>query len=374
VLDTVRFDNKVYVEQYNDRCHYGIKECVYINIDTTDRMGKKTKQLLSKQPPPNQPLPKQHDPDTEHVEAIVPSTIPKPRLDHSKYWCGHCNFSARTPSSYRNHLYSMRHYRNYQATSNPHAKEQPQLSDMIEAELDMGVIFPSTDPANAGCSADLANAGCSADLANAGCSADLANAGCSTDLANAGCSADLANAGCSADPQPSIPSNEIIHLLGSDTESDNECASDTDLNTEVASENVSNTESEYDTGSETETETGSETETETETNTETNEYDDEFDRDLPWFGTGLFAHHHRSHRSIGGWRYLNSSDGSTPPTPSRPDFVGQSNQTSSGVARKSISTQPQEFGNMSIFIASAFIGGMLLERFMAQYVHDICAC
>ena len=333
VLDTVRFDNKVYVEQYNVRCHYGIKECVYMNIYTTDRMGKKEKQSLPKQPPSNQPLPKQHDPDTEHVEAIVPSTIPKPRLDHSKYWCGHCNFSARTPSSYRNHLYSMRHYRNYQATSIPHAKEQPQLSDMVELELDMGVIFPPADPANAGCSADPANAG------------------------------------CSADPQPSIPSNEIIHLLGSDTESDNECASDTELNTEVASENDSNTESEYDTGSE--TETGSDTET------ETNEYDDEFDRDLPWFGTGLFAHHHRSHRSIGGWRYLNSSDGSTGQpleSPSRPDFVGQSNQTSSGVARKSSSTQPQEFGNMSIFIASAFIGGMLLDRVISQYVHGVCAC
>jgi hypothetical protein len=335
VLDTVRFDNKLYVEQYNDRCHYGIKECVYMNIYTTDRMGKKAKQLL----------PKQQEPDTEHVEAIDPPAIPKPRLDHSKYWCGHCNFSARTPSSYRNHLYSTRHYRNYQATPTPHAKEQPQLSDMVELELDMGVIVPPTDHANAGCSADHANAGCSADHANAG---------------------------CSTNPQQSIPSNEIIHLLGSDTESDGECASDTELNTEVASENETNTESEYETGSE----------TETESNTETNEYDDddEFDRDLPWFGTGLFAHHHRSHRSIGGWRYLNSSDGSTPPTPptppplSRPYFVGQSTQTSSGVARKSSSTQPQEFGNMSIFIASAFVGGILLERFISQYVHGVCAC
>jgi hypothetical protein len=319
VLDTVRFDNKVYVEQYNDRCHYGIKECVYINIDTTDRMGKKAKQLL----------PKQQEPDTEHVEAIDPSTIPKPRLDHSKYWCGHCNFSARTPSSYRNHLYSTRHFRNYQADSVAKA-QQPDLDTVMKNTEDR------------------------------------------------------------IEPQPSmpcigVPSNEIIHLLGSDTESDGERVSDTELNTETASDNESNTElntetasdNEPNTESEYEYETGPETETETESNTETEEYDNDFDRDLPWFGTGLFAHHHRSHRSIGGWNYLTSSDGATGQpleSPSRPDFVGQSNHTSSGVARKSSSTQPQEFGTMSICIASAFIGGMLLEWFMTQYVHGMCAC
>jgi hypothetical protein len=265
-------------------------------------MGKKAKQLLPKQP-------KQQDPDTEHVEAIDLSTISKPQLDRSKYWCGHCNFSARTPSSYRNHLYSTRHYRNYQA--GPVANVSP-------LDLDTGVK----------------------------------------------------NTEDRIDPQPSmpcigVPSNEIIHLLGSDTESDGDRAPDTELDTDSSSEYEAESDAESD------------AETETETNTETNEYDDEFDRDLPWFGTGLFAHHHRSHRSIGGWNYLTSSDGSTGQpreSPSRPDFVGQSNQTSSGVARKSISTQPQEFGNMSIFIASAFIGGMLLERFMTQYVDGMCAC
>jgi hypothetical protein len=282
-------------------------------------MGKKAKQLL----------PKQQEPDTEHTEAIDLSILPKPQLDRSKYWCGHCNFSARTPSSYRNHLYSMRHFRNYQADS-----------DVKAQSSDLDTVMKNT--------------------------ADR------------------------IDPQPSmpcigVPSNEIIHLLGSDTESDGDRAPDTELDTELDTESSSEYETESEAESETETETEAESEAETETeagsetesNTETNEYDDEFDRDLPWFGTGLFAHHHRSHRSIGGWNYLTSSDGSTGQpreSPSRPDFVGQSNQTSSGVARNSSSTQPQKFDNMSIFIASAFIGGMLLERFMTQYVHDMCAC
>ena len=241
-------------------------------------MGKKAKQSpLPKQQPKQQP---KSDKDTEHVEAID-LDIPKPRLERSKYWCGHCNFSARTPSSYRNHLYSTRHYRNYQAGSN--AKAHP------SALVDLDIIDIPTEQSS-----------------------------------------------CSIESSPSkpcigVPSNEIIHLLESDTESDGERVSDTELNTETASENESNTESEY------EYETGSETETESET--DTNDSDDEFDRDLPWFGTGMFAHHHRT-----------------------------------GFARSSKSTQPQEFTNTSIFIASAFIGGMLLERFMAQYVHGMCMC
>lgn len=297
--------------QYNVRYHYGIKGCVYMNIYTTDRMGKKAKQS----PQPKQPLPKQEGPvkDKEHTEAIDLSTLPKPQLDRSKYWCGYCNFSARTPSIYRNHLYSTRHYRNYQAESV--AKAQPP---------DLDTVMNNTEDR--------------------------------------------------IDSQPSmpcigVPSNEIIHLLGSDTESDGDHALDTELDAESSSE--------YETESEAETETETEMEFETDANTETEEYDDEFDRDLPWFGTGMFAHHHRSNRSIGGWRYLTSSDeatGQPQESPSRPDFVGQRNQTSSDRARKPNSTQPQEFDNMSICIASAFVGGMLLERFLSQYVHDMCVC
>ena len=49
--------------------------------------------------------------DVPVLNDALSMSIP-PTLTH-KYWCGCCNFSAKTPSSFRNHLYSTRHYRNW---------------------------------------------------------------------------------------------------------------------------------------------------------------------------------------------------------------------------------------------------------------------
>lgn len=51
----------------------------------------------------------------ENVDPPMGNALPvldHPSLTH-KYWCGCCNFSAKTPSGFRNHLYSNRHYRNW---------------------------------------------------------------------------------------------------------------------------------------------------------------------------------------------------------------------------------------------------------------------
>ena len=47
------------------------------------------------------------------VDLMDISIISKPLLERDKYWCDCCNFSASTPSRFRNHLYSTRHYRNW---------------------------------------------------------------------------------------------------------------------------------------------------------------------------------------------------------------------------------------------------------------------
>jgi len=59
--------------------------------------------------------PKQKNISSENVEELVDKvlTTPVPPSLAYKYWCGCCNFSAKTPSGFRNHLYSTRHYRNW---------------------------------------------------------------------------------------------------------------------------------------------------------------------------------------------------------------------------------------------------------------------
>ena len=55
-----------------------------------------------------------------------------PSLAH-KYWCGCCNFSAKTPSGFRNHLYSNRHYRNW--SKNISVKGDDHVSSSIDAGI-----------------------------------------------------------------------------------------------------------------------------------------------------------------------------------------------------------------------------------------------
>ena len=57
---------------------------------------------------------KQNSVSSKSVEPIANKVLlPDPPTLSQKYWCGCCNFSAKTPSGFRNHLYSNRHYRNW---------------------------------------------------------------------------------------------------------------------------------------------------------------------------------------------------------------------------------------------------------------------
>ena len=193
----------------------------------------------------------------------------------NKYWCGCCNFSAKTPSGFRNHLYSNRHYRNW--SKHMPVKDDGPVSSSIDAGIASNDIIYLLDEM---------------DSSSFGVRSDTVPKLVMTELDDIESNADTSS-----------------HYTESESESESEFASD---DSEYASDS------------------------ENDNNMEIDE-----DIDLPLYGTGLF-YPEVSHGGSASSRTLKYEKSDDMPDP--------------------------------LFMATAFVLGMVAERCYSQFVRNLCAC